>query len=137
MRAESPAVPAVRVPAAKNTHSRPDLACYNMPIRYESMTLKRGGPDMRKVSRVQEKGQVTIPNDLRRKWGLKPGDLVGFEETERGILITRQAVVATDALDKLGEVLRESGVTLEEWIESGREIRGKLIEEEYGLTERR
>ena len=92
---------------------------------------------MRKVSRVQEKGQVTIPNDLRRKWGLKPGDLVGFEETERGILITRQAVVATDALDKLGEVLRESGVTLEEWIESGREIRGKLIEEEYGLTERR
>jgi AbrB family looped-hinge helix DNA binding protein len=90
---------------------------------------------MKRVCRVQEKGQVTIPSALRQKWGLKPGDLVGFEETERGILITRQEVVALDALDKIGEMLRERGVTLEEWIESGREIRGNLIEEEYGLTE--
>ena len=28
---------------------------------------------------------------------------------------------------------REKGLTLEELIDSGREIRGKLVEEEYGL----
>ena len=38
-----------------------------------------------------------------------------------------------DALDRIGEVLREQGVSLEELIASGREIRGRMVEEEYGL----
>lgn len=86
-----------------------------------------------KVSRVQEKGQVTIPTALRKRWGIKPGDLVGFEETERGILLTRQEVIALDALDKLGELLRANEITLEEWLDSARDIRGALVEERYGL----
>ncbi len=36
-------------------------------------------------------------------------------------------------LDKIGELLREQGLTLEDLIESGREERGKLIQEEYGI----
>lgn len=91
----------------------------------------------KKVGRVRDKGQVTIPNELRRRWNLKAGDLVGFEEVEQGILITRREMVAGEALDKLGEILKEKGVTMEEWIASGRDIRGELIEEEYGLTEPR
>lgn len=90
---------------------------------------------MNKVSRVQEKGQVTIPNNLRQKWGLKPGDLVGFEETERGILITRREVIAMEALDKLGEMLHEKGITLDELMGRGREIRGQIVEEQYGLKD--
>ncbi|GEM_PF-5439616 len=38
-------------------------------------------------------------------------------------------------LDAIGEALREQGVTLDELIESGREIRGKLIEEQYGIKD--
>jgi hypothetical protein len=38
-----------------------------------------------------------------------------------------------DALDPIGEALKEKGLTLEELMESGREIRGKLLEKEYGL----
>jgi hypothetical protein len=39
-----------------------------------------------------------------------------------------------DALDRIGKALKERGVTLEELIESGREVRGQIIEEEYGLN---
>ena len=42
----------------------------------------------RKLVRVQEKGQVTLPAELRRKHGLKKGDLAAVEETEEGLLIT-------------------------------------------------
>jgi AbrB family looped-hinge helix DNA binding protein len=59
-----------------------------------------------KLSVVQEKGQVTIPAEIRKKLGLKKGDQVG-------------------------RILREKGLTLEEFMESGREIRGKLVEDEY------
>lgn len=40
-----------------------------------------------------------------------------------------------EALDRIGEALRATGVTLEELIESGREIRGQLIAEKYGIIE--
>ncbi len=49
---------------------------------------------MIKFSKVQSRGRVTIPVEIRRKLGLKKGDLVAFVETEDGILIVpREAVV--------------------------------------------
>lgn len=86
-----------------------------------------------KLSVVQEKGQVTIPSEIRKKLGLKKGDVVAFVETEQGVLISPQEVIAMEALDKIGAILEEKGITLEELIESGREVRGELVEEEYGL----
>lgn len=50
--------------------------------------------------RVQEKGQVTIPREIRKKLNLKQGDLVIFQETEAGVLIKPAAVVAEDDLRK-------------------------------------
>ncbi len=86
-----------------------------------------------KLVRVQEKGQVTLPADVRRKLGLKKGDLVSVAETEDGILITPQEVMANKLLDQIGDALREKGLTLDELIESGREIRGKIVQEKYGI----
>ena len=89
-----------------------------------------------KLSTVQEKGQVTIPAEIRTKLGLKKGDLVAFIETEQGVLISPQELIASTALDQMGQILREKGLVLEELIESGRQIRGELLEKEYGLTGR-
>lgn len=86
----------------------------------------------RRLVRVQEKGQVTLPAEIRRKLGLKKGDLVAVTETDDGLLITPQQALANQALDRIGAVLREQGLTLEELIESGREIRGSIIKEKYG-----
>ncbi len=88
---------------------------------------------LKKMSRVQDKGQVTIPVVFRKKLGIKKGDLVAFIETEQGILISRQEVIASDALDEIGQILKERGLTLDELIESGRELRGDIVEQEYGL----
>ena len=97
------------------------------------MTFLQSTFPERKLVRVQEKGQVTLPSDVREKLGLKKGDLVAVMETADGILITPQQVVANQALDKLGEVLRKKGLSLDELIESGREIRGQMVKEKYGL----
>jgi len=83
--------------------------------------------------RVQEKGQVTLPVEVRQKLGLKKGDLVAVIETEEGVLISPQEIVATKALDRIGEVLKEKGISLEELIESGREERVSIIEKQYGI----
>ena len=42
----------------------------------------------RRLVRIQEKGQVTLPADIRKRLGLKKGDLVAVEGTPEGVLIT-------------------------------------------------
>ena len=99
----------------------------------ESMTF--GGGSMAtdvKLVRVQDKGQVTLPAAVRRRLGLKKGDLVAVEETSEGVLITPQALLALRDLDRMGAILREQGITLDEWMESGRTIREELYHEKYG-----
>lgn len=97
------------------------------------MTFLQTTQSERKLVRVQEKGQVTLPSEIREKLRLKKGDLVAVEETQNGILITPQAIIAMEALDRLGAELKKKGLTLEELIESGREIRGQILKEKYGI----
>lgn len=87
----------------------------------------------RKLVRVQEKGQVTLPAEIRKRLGLKKGNLGAVVETRDGVLITPQDVIVQRALGQIGAALRERGLTLEELIEAGREERNRLIEEQYGL----
>jgi antitoxin PrlF len=89
----------------------------------------------RKLVRMQDKGQVTIPTEIRKKLGLKRGDLVAVVETPEGVFITPQQVLATKALDSIGEILKEQGLSLAEVISSGRQIRTDLLQETYGITE--
>jgi len=87
-----------------------------------------------KLATVQKRGQVTIPIELRRKFGIEEGGIVAFSEAEEGILISPREVLAMGALDRIGKVLKERGITLGELIESGREVRGRIVKEEYGLS---
>ena len=86
-----------------------------------------------KLVRVQEKGQVTLPTEVRKRLGLKKGDLVAVIETPEGVLITPQQVVAAKALDRIGAVLQEQGLTLEDLMDSGREERAAILKERYGI----
>jgi AbrB family looped-hinge helix DNA binding protein len=88
----------------------------------------------RKLVRIQEKGQVTLPADVRRKLGLKKGDLVAVQATEEGVLITPQEVLAMRTLDRIGEALKKRGLSLEDLVDSGREIRGQIAREEHDVS---
>ena len=83
----------------------------------------------RKLVRMQEKGQVTIPTEIRKKLGVKRGDLVAVMATPDGVFITPQQVVATKALDSIGNILKEKGLSLDELIASGRHARGDILQE--------
>ena len=86
----------------------------------------------RNLVRVQEKGQVTLPAAIRRRLGIKKGDLVAVEETPEGVLITTRAMAAINGLTEIGDALREQGLTLEDMIERGKAIREELYREQYG-----
>ena len=89
----------------------------------------------RKTYIIQESGSVTLPAEFRKRYGLKPGDEISFVETEDGLLISPREALLNKLLDEIGDDLRERGITLEELMESGREIRGQLLKEHYGIDE--
>lgn len=41
-------------------------------------------------STLTSKGQITLPVELRRRWGLKPGDRVDFSLDEDGCVVLRK-----------------------------------------------
>lgn len=45
---------------------------------------------MSKSTRVTEKGQTTIPKELREKYDLEPGDEVVWMDTEEGIVVKKR-----------------------------------------------
>jgi AbrB family looped-hinge helix DNA binding protein len=42
------------------------------------------------MSRVTEKGQVTIPKEIREELGIQPGDEVTFEPTDTGYVVRKE-----------------------------------------------
>lgn len=101
---------------------------------YANMTFGENPGWRRDRSVCKKKGQVTLPIEVRRKLNLKKGDLVAIIETDEGVLITPQEALATKALDHIGEVLKAQGISLNELIDSGRDERGRIIEQQYGIS---
>ncbi|MDP1653806.1 MAG: AbrB/MazE/SpoVT family DNA-binding domain-containing protein [Rhodocyclaceae bacterium] len=66
-------------------------------------------------SSVTTKGQVTIPVELRERFGIKPGDRVGFVEEGDKIVLQRQET-AIEAV--FGIVKANKGATLEQMEEA-------------------
>ena len=85
------------------------------------------------LSIIQNNGQVIIPAQIRKKFGFKKGALIGFVETEKGVILSLQETIAMEALDKIGKALSDKGISVEELMRDGRKIRGKLIKRDYNL----
>jgi AbrB family looped-hinge helix DNA binding protein len=79
------------------------------------------------VVKVQEKGQVTIPLEIRQRLGLKKGDLVTFVITEAGVVIKPAEVIVTEALDEINRALKAEGISLKELMVKGRELREEMV----------
>ncbi|MCW3489939.1 AbrB/MazE/SpoVT family DNA-binding domain-containing protein [Dethiobacter alkaliphilus] len=79
---------------------------------------------MKRISSVTQKGQVTIPQVVREKLGIKYGDKVAFSFNEEGQVIIDR--VSTD-LDELYGILsdKKSSTPLEEERKLSREWIGE------------
>jgi antitoxin PrlF len=74
---------------------------------------------MTAIAKVTSKGQITIPQEIRKQLQVKSGDLIAWETTPEGAVLVRR-VLPIDV-----EYLRAVQSTLEEWS-------SKADEEAYG-----
>lgn len=77
---------------------------------------------MSQTTRITEKGQTTIPHELREKYDLEPGDEVVWLDGEDGILVKKRS-----RMDARGMLLPDD-VSEEEREEIARELEDTLRE---------
>jgi AbrB family looped-hinge helix DNA binding protein len=83
--------------------------------------------------RVQEKGQVTIPQSIRRQLNLKKGDMVTFVSTENGVVIKSLDLAANDFLNTLADSLKTRGIKLEDVLSRSQQVSADLLANEFNL----
>jgi AbrB family looped-hinge helix DNA binding protein len=80
---------------------------------------------------LREKRQLTLPAEVSDALGLRPGDSIEIRVEEGRAILEPSRRAALDALRAVQKAVAESGVTEEELLESGRQIRKELFRENY------
>ena len=80
---------------------------------------------------LRDRRQVTIPRAVCEELGVRPGDRLELR-VEDGTLIVRPGrVAALEAIRAIQQALEEAGVTEEELLESGRQVRDEIVRERW------
>ncbi len=87
---------------------------------------------MNRTFPIQANGQITLPQEWRDKYGLTEGDTVAiFETQDGGLVVLPREAVGLAALERLRKGLMERGVTIEQLLKDGEQIRQEIYEEKY------
>jgi len=81
---------------------------------------------------LRGKGSLTIPVELRRKYGLDEGDVITLIDLGDGAFLLTPLVTQVDRLgDRVARVMAEAGVSVDEIISTLDEERERYYQEHY------
>jgi AbrB family looped-hinge helix DNA binding protein len=83
-------------------------------------------------SHIRDRGQLTIPKEVREKGALYDGEAVTIIPIGDSILVTPRKLGLEEARREIRKIMKDSGVTLEDLLEGLERERKKLFEETYG-----
>jgi AbrB family looped-hinge helix DNA binding protein len=86
---------------------------------------------------VRARRQITIPAEFCAELNIRTGDELILEVQDGKLRMTPTRKIALDALTELNRLFQESGITEEELLASGRQIRSQLTRERYGRRQKR
>lgn len=59
--------------------------------------------DKPEIATVSSKGQITIPSEVRKEFGLEKGDKVLFFPTEHGIILKKMEIPTVEEFERMVE----------------------------------
>jgi AbrB family looped-hinge helix DNA binding protein len=81
---------------------------------------------------IRSKGAVTLPIDLRRKYGLQEGDIITLVDLGDGSFILTPLITQVDRLgDRVAQIMDEEGVSLDDILSALDEEREQYYQERY------
>jgi len=81
---------------------------------------------------IRNKGSLTLPVELRRKYGLIEGDILTLVDLGDGAFVLYAGVTGVDrAGDRVAQLMEEEGVTLDEILETLEDERERYYQDRY------
>jgi len=85
-----------------------------------------------KIIQIRQKGVITVPVELRRKYGLSEGDIFTLVDLGEGAFILTPGSSEVARLgDQVAKILREEGVSTEDLLRALEEEREEYYKEKY------
>ncbi len=80
---------------------------------------------------VRQRGTVTLPADLRAKYGIKEGDTFRVIDLDGIFVLTPMVPMVPELAREIEKARLEAGLTVEELLEGLREQRERYYKEKY------
>lgn len=81
---------------------------------------------------VRKKGSITLPADLRARYGLDEGDIFTLIDMGDGSFLLTPRILQVNRLgDRVAEILNEEGVALDDLLNALDDEREKYYQEHY------
>jgi AbrB family looped-hinge helix DNA binding protein len=81
---------------------------------------------------VGKRGVVTLPKEMREKYGIEEGDALHLVDLGGGMFVVTPMMPAVPSLVEEIEAIREEGISAEELLVGLRKQRERLTREVYG-----
>jgi AbrB family looped-hinge helix DNA binding protein len=83
---------------------------------------------------VGKRGTVTLPAQLRKRYGLDPGDLLTVLDLGGVFVLSPEVSVVSKIAREIEQLREEAGLSLEKLLEGLDEERQRLYQERYGSS---
>lgn len=80
---------------------------------------------------LRPRRQLTLPREVCEALEVQPGDGLVLTMAEGAVIIRTGRQLALEALRAIQQALADSGITEEELLESGRQVRDEIFRERY------
>jgi len=81
---------------------------------------------------VRQRGTLTLPAELREKYGIRPGDTFRLVDLDGIFVLTPMVPMVPELAREIEKAREETGFSVGELLQSLREEREKYYEEKYG-----
>lgn len=87
---------------------------------------------MKATIQIRKRGVVTIPSEMREKYGIQEGDTYQLVDMDGIFVLTPMMPMVPDLTREIERFRREAGVSMEDLMQGLREERERYHEEHYG-----
>ena len=87
---------------------------------------------MNSTIQVRQRGTLTLPADIRRKYGIEPGDTFRIVDLDGMFILTPMVPMVPELAREIEKIRLQAGLDTTELLKALREERARYVGETYG-----
>lgn len=91
---------------------------------------------MEATVQVRQRGTLTLPIEVREKYGIQPGDTFRLTDLDGTLVLTPMMPMVPELTREIERMRQEAGLSIEELLTSLREQRERYYQERYAAADR-